>query len=128
MLKKLSLTFGVVFLAVGILGFVPGATDDHYKLFGIFQVSGIHNWIHILSGLAALIAASNESYAQLYFRIFGSVYALVTVIGFIQGDTVLGLFDINMADNWLHTFLAVVILAIGFGVPKSADDTPSPLT
>lgn len=121
MLKKLSLTFGVVFLAVGILGFVPGATDDHYRLLGIFQVSAVHNWIHILSGLAAIIAASSEDHAQMYFRLFGIVYALVTVIGFIQGDTVLGLFDINMADNWLHTVLALAILGVGFGIPKSSD-------
>ncbi len=124
MLKKLSLLFGIVFLAVGILGFVPGVTNDQDLLLGIFQVSALHNMVHILSGLAAVLAAKNDSYAQLYFRIFGSVYALVAVVGFIQGDTVLGLFDINMADNWLHTVLAVAILGIGFGVPK---DNESPV-
>jgi hypothetical protein len=124
MLKKLSLVFGVVFLAVGILGFVPGVTNDQYKLLGIFQVSGIHNWIHILSGVAAILGSKSDKYAQLYFRVFGIVYAAVTVIGFIQGDTVLGIFDINMADNWLHTVLAVVILAIGFGVPPADESTP----
>lgn len=121
MIKKLSLVFGIVFLAIGILGFVPGVTDDQDMLLGIFKVGVLHNLVHILSGVAALIAAKSEDYAQLYFRVFGSVYALVAIIGFIQGDTVLGLFDINMADNWLHTVLAVAILGIGFGVPKSSE-------
>jgi hypothetical protein len=118
MLKKLSIVFGIVFLAVGILGFVPGVTNDQHELLGIFQVSALHNWIHILSGIAALLAAKSDDYAQLYFRIFGSVYALVAIVGFIQGDTVLGLIDVNMADNLLHTGLAIAILGIGFGVPK----------
>lgn len=121
MIKKLSLVFGIVFLAIGILGFVPGVTNDQDMLLGIFKVGVLHNLVHILSGVAALIAAKSEDYAQLYFRVFGSVYALVAIIGFIQGNTVLGLFDINMADNWLHTVLAVAILGIGFGVPKSSE-------
>ena len=118
MIKKLSLLFGIVFVAVGILGFIPGVTDDQDMLLGIFKVGAVHNLVHLLSGLAALIAAKEEDYAQLYFRVFGSVYLLVTIVGFIQGDTVLGLFSINMADNWLHAVLSVAILGIGFGVPK----------
>lgn len=119
MLKKLSVLFGVVFLAIGVLGFVPGVTTDEDLLLGIFQVDTLHNLIHILSGVAALVAAKSEDYAQLYFRIFGAVYALVAVVGLVQGDTVLGLIDINAADNILHIVLAVAILGIGFGVPKS---------
>lgn len=118
MLSKLSVVFGVAFLGIGILGFVPGVTNDQDLLLGIFQISTIHNIVHILSGIAALLAAKSDDYAQLYFRIFGSVYALVAVVGFVQGDTVLGLFDVNMADNWLHVVLAVAILGVGFGVPK----------
>ena len=122
MLKKLSMLFGIVFVATGILGFVPGVTNDQNMLLGIFQVGTIHNIVHLLSGLAALLAATakGDDYAQLYFRIFGIVYGLVTLDGFIQGTTVLGLFDINMADNWLHAVLSVAILGIGFGVPKSS--------
>lgn len=120
-LKNFSIVFGVVFLAIGILGFVPGITNDQDKLLGIFQVSVLHNIIHILSGAAALLAAKSEDYAQLYFRIFGAVYAIVAVVGLIQKDTVLGVIDpINMADNILHVVLAVVILGIGFGIPKSS--------
>lgn len=120
MLKKLSLVFGVVFLAVGVLGFVPGVTTEDGLLLGIFQVSTLHNLIHILSGVAALIAAKSADYAQLYFRIFGVVYATVAIVGWIQGNTVLGLIDVNVADNILHTVLAVAILGVGFGIPKSA--------
>ncbi len=119
MIKQLSIVFGVVFLAVGALGFVPGVTTEDGLLLGIFQVSPLHNVIHLLSGIAAIAAAKSEDYAQLYFRIFGAVYALVAVVGWVQGTTVLGLIDVNVADNVLHTVLAVAILGVGFGLPKS---------
>jgi hypothetical protein len=86
-------------------------------LLGLFMVGGVHNFIHLLSGIAALLGAlKSEKYAKLYFMIFGSVYALVTIIGFIQKTTVLGIFDVNLADNFLHLGLAVVISSIGFGL------------
>jgi hypothetical protein len=114
------MVFGVVFLAIGILGFVPGVTSDDGLLLGIFQVSALHNVIHILSGVAALLAMSDVSYSRLYFRVFGAVYALVALVGWVQGTTVLGLIDVNVADNVLHTVLALMILGVGFGLP--ADD------
>jgi hypothetical protein len=125
MLRKLSVLFGVVFLLVGILGFVPALTpvdaDGMPLLLGLFMVGTIHNIIHLASGVAALLGSKSEQYASLYFKIFGAVYALVTVIGFVQKDTVLGLIHVNTADNFLHLVLAVAILGIGFTVkPKQA--------
>jgi hypothetical protein len=124
MIKKLALLFGIVFIAVGILGFIPSATPMHSNgmryLLGLFMVGGVHNIIHLLSVMAAIAGGlSSERYAQLYFRVFGVVYGLVTIIGFIQKTTVLGIFDVNRADNFLHLALSVVILAIGFGVTTS---------
>ncbi|MDN5791808.1 MAG: DUF4383 domain-containing protein, partial [Brevibacterium aurantiacum] len=57
--------FGAVFLLVGILGFVPGITQDldtimfagHHSqaaLLGIFQVSVLHNIVHLLFGIVGL--------------------------------------------------------------------------
>ncbi len=112
-LKNLAMVFGVVFLAVGILGFVPGITDDDDLLLGIFQVGALHNVIHILSGVAALVAAKSDAYAKLYFLVFGAVYAIVALVGWVQDDTVLGLIDVNTADNVLHTVLAGAILGTG---------------
>lgn len=119
MIKQLSLVFGIVFLLIGVLGFVPGVTTSDNLLLGIFAVGVIHNIIHLLSGAAAVLASRDESYAQLYFRIFGAVYAVVAIVGWIQGTTVLGIIPVNTADNILHTVLAVAILGVGFGVPKS---------
>lgn len=116
MLKNLAYVFGVVFLAIGILGFVPALTPDGHLL-GIFDVSPLHNVIHIASGLAALIMASAA--ARLYFQVFGVVYGLVTVVGFIQGTTVLGLIGVNLADNLLHLVITAVALYAGFGVKEA---------
>lgn len=120
MIKKLAVLFGVVFLLVGILGFIPAFTpkDDSGMrlLLGLFMVGAVHNVVHLLSGAVALLGSKSEKNARLYFQVFGTVYALVTVVGFIQGDTVLGLFHVNTADNFLHLVLAVAILGIGFGV------------
>lgn len=124
MFRKLAISFGAVFILVGILGFVPALapreSDGMRYLLGLFMVGTVHNLIHLLSGVAALIAGfTSEKYAKSYFQIFGIVYGLVTVIGFIQQTTVLGLFPIDLADNFLHLALSAVILFVGFGIKSS---------
>jgi hypothetical protein len=127
MIKNLAFLFGVVFLLVGVLGFLPVLAPIHsdgmHYFLGLFMVGTVHDIIHLVSGAAAILGGlKSEKYAQLYFRVFGSVYALVTVIGFIQKTTVLHIFMVNKADNFLHLILAVIILAIGFGVNVGADN------
>jgi hypothetical protein len=118
MIKTLAWVFGIVFLAVGVLGYVPGITQDG-MLLGIFEVDGLHNIIHILSGLAAVAAAYGLYAPRLYFQVFGAVYGLVAVLGFVQGDTVMGLIMVNMADNLLHVVIAAAALYIGFGMKEN---------
>jgi hypothetical protein len=119
--KKFGLLFGVVFLAVGILGFVPGLTRDEHLL-GIFHVNTAHNAVHILTGLIALLSAfAGEHAATLFFRIFGVVYGLVAILGFAYGDQpIVGLISNNAADTWLHVAVAAVSLLLGFAVKESA--------
>lgn len=120
MLKKLAIVFGVLFLIIGIGGFIPALTPNGHLL-GVFDVSPIHNIIHILSGVAALgLGASGEKGARTYFQVFGVVYGLVTVLGFIQGTTVLGLIGVNIADNLLHLAITAVALYAGFGPQATA--------
>lgn len=119
MVQKLAWVFGVVFLAVGVLGFVPGITSGGHLL-GVFEVDGLHNVIHILSGLAALAAAWGMYSARLYFQVFGVVYGLVAVLGLIQGGNVLGLIGVNMADNLLHVVIAGAALYAGFWMKEQS--------
>lgn len=126
MLKKVSLVFGIVFLLVGLLGFVPGITstsdDGMQLLLGLFMVDPVHNIIHLLSGVAGLIGAANSTYAKWYLVGFGAVYALVTLVGFFD-QMIFGLLHVNTADNILHLVLALGLLGAGLGL--SADEAPA---
>ena len=121
MVKTLGMLFGIVFLAVGILGFVPGVTKDD-MLLGIFHVDATHSVVHIASGAIFLFASmAGAGPARLWFKIFGLIYAVVAVLGFVNSNgPVLGMISNNPAVTWLHVALAVVMLLIGFGSPKPA--------
>jgi hypothetical protein len=127
MVKKLANIFGVVLLALGVLGFVPGITTADGMLLGIFHVNPLHNIVHIVSGALALWAAMTSLKAtKMYFQVFGVLYALITVLGFVQGDLILGLLANNMADNMLHIVIAAIALYAGFGMKEVAQ--PAPVT
>jgi hypothetical protein len=116
MLRLAAKVFGAVFLLIGVLGFVPALNPDG-NLLGIFHVNALHNVVHLASGLVALIAgfAATDRYAKVYFQVFGVVYALVAVLGFVYGDNnILGLVASNMADTLLHVVIAIATLTLGF--------------
>ncbi len=127
MLKKIALVTGVVFILVGIMGLIPALTPDG-KLLGLFLVhggllGGGENVVHILSGIAALVASQRSDWSRLFFKVIGVVYALVTVLGFLVGEgSILGLVHVNMADNFLHLFFTVAFLYLGFGYPAEHGD------
>ena len=104
--------FGVVFLAIGIAGFMPNFAHNGL-LFGHFEVNGMHNAVHLISGAIALFAATKASYARLYFQVFGVLYAIVAVLGFVYAGNIL-MMHFNLADNYLHLVIAVVALYLGF--------------
>ena len=117
MAKTMAVLFGIVFLVIGILGFVPAVTKDG-MLLGIFHVNTAHNAVHLLSGVVALICGMmGVGASRMYFRIFGLVYAAVAIMGFLnpgEHTMLLGLISNNTADTWLHVAIAAVSLIVGF--------------
>lgn len=108
---------GVVFLVVGVLGWVenPLVGDG-----GIFHTDMMHNIVHLATGVLALVFGSMSAEAGKNFcKVFGLVYLAVAVVGFfMHGDaevtSVLGLLEANQADHILHVVLALVFLGVGF--------------
>jgi hypothetical protein len=118
LVKPLTLILGVVLTLVGLAGFFMPS-----PLFGLFEVDTVHNIVHLASGLVALWAgATSVQYSRMFLIIFGIVYGLVAVLGYVmvpEGGKLLGLMAVNSHDHWLHALIAVACLAVGFGSKKT---------
>jgi hypothetical protein len=125
--QKLALLFGVVFLLVGILGFIPGITEDapgdfagedsEGSLFGIFQVSVLHNLAHAAFGIG-ILAARKHATALTYLLVGGIAYGGLFLLGILGAMDWLPADD---TDDWLHLVLTLGLLGSWF-VAKKEDD------
>lgn len=116
---------GGVFLALGILGFVPGVTthydqltvaghDSGAALLGVFNVSVLHNAVHLVFGVAGLILARTDTAARWFLTGGAVVYLLLFMYGvLIDHGSAMNFLPVNTADNWLHLGLGVGMLALG---------------
>lgn len=123
---------GTVFLLVGMLGFIPGVTTDYdmltgaghhsgAKLFGIFEVSVLHNVVHLVFGVAGVAMARMARTAQAYLIGGGIIYLALWIYGLlIEQDSSANFVPVNDADNWLHFGLGVGMVALGFLTPRLA--------
>ena len=118
MTTKLAATvIGIVFLAVGILGFIPNPIVSPT---GMFAVNTLHNVVHLVSGAVLLGGVYTSLGSGLALKIVGVVSGAVAILGLVVGPgMLLGLIHVNAADNWLHVVLAIVILAAGFMLPDN---------
>ena len=129
MLRTMALIFGVIFLAVGVAGFIPGLvhqpmhpagadltmTQGAGNLLGIFPVNLLHNIVHLLFGLIGLAASRSVRGARGYFQFVFVAYALLAVLGLIPStQTLFGLVPLHGNDVYLHAVLAIVGGYLGF--------------
>lgn len=119
--RTAGMILGIVFIVVGILGFVPNPLVSEQEG-ALFKVNLLHNIVHLASG-AVILAGVYSFGSALGLKIIGVVYAIVAILGLVMGGDMLFGIAMNMADHWLHVVLAVVILLAGFALP---DDKASP--
>ena len=127
MLNKIAVTFGIVLVIVGAVGCIPALVPNG-KLLGVFEVNAMHNVVHLVTGvIAILVGINSEGASQTFFRVFGVIYALVAVLGIFYGDQpLLGIIANNRADVGLHAVIAVIALYLGFALRPSKPRTPVP--
>ena len=133
-----ALLAGAAFLLVGILGFVPGITSDYSDLsfagrrsgahlLGLFQVSVLHNVVHLLFGVIGLAAARSAAGARKFLIGAGAIYLVLTVYGFLVGhDSPANFVPVNTADNLLHLGLGAGMLAAGLLLARNSTAAPAP--
>ncbi|WP_426989923.1 DUF4383 domain-containing protein [Pseudarthrobacter sp. Y6] len=128
--QKASMVVGAVFLLVGILGFVPGITGNfdqlHFAgheseavLLGLFQVSVLHNIVHLLFGAAGIALARTAAGARSFLLYGGIIYLVLFVYGLvIPQDSVGNFVPLNGFDNVLHLLLGVGMVALALILTK----------
>ena len=113
---------GIVFLLVGIAGFIPGITTNLYdglefagndgnaELLGLFKVSILHNLVHGLFGIAGLALAKTASGARTFLVGGGAIYVVLWLLGLLGGADWI---PSNSADDWLHLVLGIALIGLG---------------
>jgi hypothetical protein len=134
--QKAAALVGIVFLAVGVLGFIPGITtnyssmafashDSTAKLLGLFQVSVLHNIVHLLFGIAGLALSRSIRGAKNYLIVGGVIYLVLFVYGLaVPMSSGANFVPVNGADNVLHLLLGLGMIALGALLTRRPDVAP----
>ena len=130
LVQTAALAVAAVFLLVGVLGFIPGITTDYSsmsfaghhsdaKLLGVFQVSILHNIVHLLFGLAGFAMARTVSGARFYLVGGGAIYLVLWLYGLVVGqDSAANFVPVNTADDWLHFLLGLGMIGLGLALSR----------
>ncbi|MER7459166.1 DUF4383 domain-containing protein [Micromonospora sp. NPDC126480] len=123
--RRAAFAVAVLFLIVGLLGFVPGVTSDFAdlrsaghqsgaRLFGAFTVSVLHNLLHLLFGVVGLVAARRATAARAYLIGGGAIYLVLWLFGLaVAHDSAANFLPTNGGDDWLHLAFGAGMVALG---------------
>ncbi|MBD2256192.1 DUF4383 domain-containing protein [Pseudanabaena sp. FACHB-2040] len=129
--RYFALIAGVLYILVGLMGFVPGmvappgtgpdlAVDTGYGyLLGIFPINLLHNLVHLAVGVWGLTSYRGYGAARAFAKGLAIFYGVLAIMGLIPGlNTTFGLIPIFGHDVWLHALTALVAAYFGFSKPQ----------
>jgi hypothetical protein len=127
---------GAVLVVAGIVGFFYNAeftSDESVRdaVFGILDVNGWHNVVHILTGVLGLLAYAAGAYAARSYALgLGVVYLVVAAWGFVvgDGDSILSIIPVNTEDNIFHLLLGVAGVGAALTTPAAEPASPAAQT
>jgi len=130
-IQSIAALLGVVFLIVGVAGFIPGITthygdmkflghDSGAKLLGIFQISILENIVHLLYGVGGLAFAKTWEGARTYLIGGGAIYLVLWIYGWIvDNNSSANFVPANYAGNFLHAILGITMVALGLALSRN---------
>lgn len=120
-----SLAFGAAYLLIGIAGFFTTGFDNFAEVSPdkllVFNLNPLHNIIHIVIGVAWLVASRDPVAARRVTLAIGIVLSLVTVLGLFELLKILSIDRLGEPDNFLHLATAALALYVG-----TSDEEPEP--
>lgn len=119
-IQRVAQVFGAVFILVAIAGFfweggmsmTATMGPDQPRLFGVFPINLLHNFVHLAFGIWGLVASRTFDAAKGYAIAAGVIYLVLAALGFVF-PTMFGYVPIGGADIWLHVVLGAALLAFG---------------
>ncbi len=123
MIKKLTIAFGIIFILVGLLGFI---SNPLIGSIGFFSADAGHYMIHLLTGIVFLAFAFLKLESSIKaIKTFGVLYLILTVFGFIlvpTGGSLFGLVLLNSADHFMNLFIGVFLVIVAYGLENSKSE------
>lgn len=122
--QSAAIVVAAALLLLGVSGFVPGITThlaalrlsghrSEARLFDIFEVSVLLNFIHIALGIAGLMLAHTFARSRAYLLGGGLLVIGLWIWGLLvnPGSTA-NVLPVNNADNWLHLGIGVTMVVL----------------
>ena len=140
--RLFALIVGIVYLLVGIAGFIPGLREaedfaglaveaNSGRLLALFPVNVLHNIVHLLIGVLGVLAYRTYDASRTYSRALAIVYAVLAIMGLIRAADLhltFGLIPLHSHDIWLHALTAAIAAYFGFGPVEAGEGYDEPTT